>query len=343
MPLNRAAVVKYAEEHWFTPCDDHILLSYIKGQVNVETERNRLKAQGKLPGSGWKAVIIPDIDNQNRLVDGKERGCFIRSNPLGEEIIAPAKPSELQGKFDIVPFYRMPGEHDGLVDCAHYVSRCLTAGGVKINQPGVGELVHEIRKRPDTRTLGLEVKLAQGQRIMSTGIMKNGDLIAYVHEDPKTHKRGYSHSALYMGFDAKHKVHRMTCHTVARFREFFQNDSWNITDEPDWRFTLVHFSDEPHPTLPKPIRMEVTVSGTTETYEFRSNGIVVRSRAALPHLAFGSRPDDNGYWFSRGLGVFVFWPKSGQVARFGFTSVNDIHGAQATVDGHNATFRELSN
>lgn len=185
--------------------------------------------------------------------------------------------------------------------------------------------------------------LAKGQRVMATGVMKIGDLIAYVHEDPKTRVRGYSHSALYMGFNTKHKMHRMTCHTIARFREFFHNHPWNITVEPNWRFTLVHFSDETYPTLPQPVRLEVTVSGTTETYEFRSNGVVVRARAAHPHLTFGARPDDNGYWFSRGLGVFVFWPKSGQVARFGFTSVNDIKNGPATVDGHNATFREISN
>lgn len=141
MPLNRATVERYAEEHWFTPCDDHILLSNIKGQVDVENERHRLKAQGKLPGSGWKAVVLPEIDNQNKLVPGKERGCFIRSNPMGEEIIAPAKPPELQGTFDIVPFYPIQGEHDGLVDCAHYVSRCLTAGGVKIHCACVSGLV----------------------------------------------------------------------------------------------------------------------------------------------------------------------------------------------------------
>ena len=191
MPLDRTKVMNYVKKHWFTPCDDDLLYSYVKGTVNVKNERHRLQQAGKLPGSGWIAVLLPELDADNHAIIGKEKGCFIRANPNGQEIIAGTKPEQLTGKFEIVPFYQHAGEHDGLVDCAHYVSRCLSAGGVRINQPGVPGLVQELRmKHADTRTIGLEVTLEQGNRIMHTGVMKPGDVIAYVLEDPKTHVAG---------------------------------------------------------------------------------------------------------------------------------------------------------
>jgi len=345
MPLDRKAVMEYADKHWFTPCDDGLIYSYMaKGSaIHVEQEKQRLEREGKLSGSGWKAVLLPEVDANNHVVDGKERGCFIRPNPDGEEIIAGKKPAALTGKFDIVAFYERTGEHDGLVDCAHYVSRCLTAGGVKINHPGVPGLVSELRdRRPDTRTLGLEITRAQGDRIMNTGVMKPGDLIAYVHEDPKTHSRGYAHSALYTGIDA-HNVHRLTCHTTARFKEFFFHTPWNITVDPEWRFTLIHFSDDVFPPLPQPSRFQVTQGATAEVWDFKPNGHIVRGHgSSSPHQVFGARPGDRGYWVIHGLNLFVFWPRTGQVASMGFVSLDDTDTFPVTIDGQPATMQAVS-
>jgi hypothetical protein len=329
MGISRDAVEKYATEHWFTPCHDNHLYSYVKGTVNVDNERARLKTQGKLSGDGWKAVILPAVEG-GKLVEGKERGCFIRPNPTGgQEILANVKPPQLAGKFDIVPFYEVAGKHDGLVDCAHYVSCCYTAGGVKINHPGVPELVHDLRARADTRTLGLEVPLVSGQRIMDSGVMKVGDLIAYVHEDPKTKQRGYSHSAIYVGLGSG-RTHRITCHTTARFKESFFDDTWNITTDKDWRFTLIHFADDSYPPIIKPLRFRVLMGATPELWEFRANGKIVRARAGR---GFGATAGDNGYWFLRGFTIFVFWPRTGQVGKVGFTSFDDLGTFPIVVDG----------
>lgn len=342
MSLKRHELENYARKHWYTPCHDGILYSYTKGNVKVEAERQRLQKQGKLPGGGWRAVLLPELDSDNKVVLGKERGCFIRESAQGEEIVADIKPAELKGKFDIVPFYQVAGDHDGLVDCAHYVSCCLSAGGVPINQPGVPGLVHELRARHDTRTLGLEITLDRGQRVLNTGIMKVGDIVAYVHDDPKTHQRGYAHSAIYMGLDAKKRVHRISCHTTARFREFFADTPWNITVDKDWRFTLIHFADEVFPPLPQPLRFEVVQGRTSEVYDFKPKGHVVRFRGpASAHQAFGARPEERGYWFIRGFALFIFWPKTGQVARVGFASFDDVGKFPISIDDRPATIRSL--
>src|SRR4051794_6391236 len=123
MPFDRTLAEKYVREFWFTPCDDGKIFSYVKGTVDVPTEQRKLEKQGKLPGAGWRSVLLPAVEG-GVVVSGKERGCFIRPNPQGEAILAPAAvPPEWAGKWDIVPFYEVAGAHDGLVDCAHYVSR----------------------------------------------------------------------------------------------------------------------------------------------------------------------------------------------------------------------------
>jgi hypothetical protein len=346
MRLDRKKTMEYARTHWFTTCDDNLIYTYVKGTVDVRKEQARLQREGKLPGTGWRAVLLPELNASNQVVPDKERGCFIRANPSGQEIIPRTKPPELSGRFDLVTFYQHAGEHDGLVDCAHYVSRCLTAGGISINHADVPGLVHDLREGSKysrfTRTLGLEVTRESGDRIMNSGVMEPGDLITYVHENPKTHVRGYQHSALYTGFDAKNKVHRLTCHTIARFNEFFFNTPWNITVDPEWRFTLIHFLDRGFPPLPQPLRFEVTQGGKSEVYDFKPDGHVGRARQPLPSRpAFGVRPEDRGYWFIHGFKLFVFWPVTGQVATVGFVSFDDLGNFPIDIDGKPAQMRSL--
>lgn len=334
MPFDRTAAEKYVREFWFTPCDDGKIFSYVKGTVDVPTERRKLEKQGKLPGSGWKAVLLPAVEG-GKVVSGKERGCFIRPNPQGEEIPAPAAvPAEWAGKWDIVPFYEVAGAHDGLVDCAHYVSRVLTRGNVVVNHPGVPGLVQALRNRQDTHTLGLEVPLTSGNRIMATGVMQFGDVIAYFHTDPKTGQRGYAHSAVYVGKDAGGQ-HSLSCHTVARFKGFPDGATWNITTDADWRFTLIHFidKDETFTPIPQPLRLQVTRGTVSEVYDFRPNGKVARGRGTGGTVrSFGSGPADHGYWFLRGFNAFVFWPRTGEVAKIGVGSLAAGQLLSMTVD-----------
>jgi cell wall-associated NlpC family hydrolase len=325
MPLNRKATMKEVEKSWFTPCSDNLLVAYKTneltgkgGSVQVNQEFQRLKHAGKLPGDGWKAVIIPDVDSSGKPIRGlygNERGCFVREDASGTEIPLPGeKPPGLRGKFLIVPFYKCGGQivkesatADGLVDCAHFVSSCLTVGGVKIHDSGVPGLVKKLQKRTDTRTLGHKVTQKQGTRILDTGAMKPGDVIAYFHEG------GYQHSAIYTGRDRSYK-HRIACHTIARFNQYFWDDIWSITTEPSWLFTLIHFDDVVMSATGAPRRCEVKSGSATEVYYFYSNGVVKRAQGnRTSHHVVGASPRDQGYWFEESIDSCVIWPHTGEV------------------------------
>jgi hypothetical protein len=82
------------------------------------------------------------LDTNNQPTYGRERGCFIRTNPSRQEIIAASKPDRLSGKFDIVPFYSLgDSDGDGFEDCAQFASQCLSAGNIHMNEAGVPRLI----------------------------------------------------------------------------------------------------------------------------------------------------------------------------------------------------------
>ncbi len=314
MPLSRSSVKDYVEKFWLHPCDDGVIHSYVKGSFKVEDERHRLAKLGKLPDAkSWTAVFVPDVDDSNTLLPGKERACFIRPNPAGHVIPVPGnRPQEIDGKFDVVTFH-----HDkGLVDCAHYVSRCLTTSGVKINQPGVDGLVTTLRKMKDTKTLGHKVSRAQGDRILATGVMQPGDVVTYL--PPKAN--GYSHSTIYMGPD-KDGTHRITCHTLSRHQSFYDDSPWSITTAEGWRFTLIHFGHD-DTTVPAafaaalPGWFQVESAGKTRFYRFLTNGHVQRLDRKPPNSAQVAVPETSrGYWFIKSMEVIVCWPHQGDLDR----------------------------
>jgi len=338
MPLDRPAVMQFVEKHWLRPCDDGQIFSDF-GTVNVERERAALVRKGQLPGDGWDAFIIPDVDDKNEVIPEKERACFIRASPSGETIPAPegTPPPELTGTFDIVPFSRHAGAHDGFEDCAHYLSRCLTKGGIPINHSGVSGLVQDLQTghhRNATKTLGEKVTRVQGDRIMKTGVMDRGDVIGYFHP------AGYSHSTIYTGPDGG--VHRITCHSRSRFHAFYDNAEWNITDATNFRYTLIHFADEHYPPSFTKINAEVTDGGRTEIYHFLEKGHVVRELKRSGGSSAFVPAANRGYWFQKRGKLFVFWPVAAQVVEINFIRIlnpNTDGSIKILVDDREATLK----
>ena len=323
MAIDRKAMMDYARLRWCRPCHDGTIYSNIKGTVNVEAARKALKLD-----SSWDAVIIPAVDPKtNQLIDEKARCCFIRKNASGQEIPVPdKKPTELSGKFDIVPFYQQKGDHDGLEDCAQNVSCVLRSGGVKINHAGVPGLVADLqngRFSKITRTLGEKVTKKQGDRIMSTGVMDPGDIVAFFD-------KSYHHSAVYTGIDHS-RVHRITCHTRSRFHGFFDGSDWSITDDPSWQFTLIHFVDDfTTPSTPIAEWCSVTQSGNTDYYHFTADGHVTRNKQGT-NFKGSAGPRDRGYWFLQGSTIFVFWPAVGQVVNISLARLSTNGGKEIDV------------
>src|SRR5262249_18209452 len=144
--------------------------------------------------------------------------------------------------------------HDwyGLLDCAHYVSRCIQAGGVAVNTGYVPTLVDVLRGRNDTKTLGNLVPRDKAQHIIDTGGMQAGDAIAYAHA-----ANNACHSPVSLG------TGNTSCHTMSRSPKF--DSAWFI-HPTDYVYTLIHFTNddiEPDPALKSALAgwWEVTWNG----------------------------------------------------------------------------------
>src|SRR5215831_12501612 len=124
MGYDRSAAVKYAEQHWNIPCDDGVIW-LTNESINIEAKRKELKAPA---ADGWQALFVSDHPNFS------EKAVFRRTvgGIIEEKLI-----------------------HDwrGLADCAHFLSRALSEGGVKVQERGVSELVNTLQRRSDTKTL----------------------------------------------------------------------------------------------------------------------------------------------------------------------------------------------
>jgi hypothetical protein len=357
--LNRIKALSYALEYWSKPCDDGYFCSYTTsgGRAVIHDIRARLRREGKLPDpDNWKAVFIPSDS-------GGEQACFIRPNPRGKSLWGPPPgmspdllyptptdpPPELNGLFDVVPFHQ---DH-GIVDCAHFVSRCLSAGEVKLYHPSVPDLVRTLRSYPMsvTRTLGVKVTREQGDQILDTGIVRPGDVIAFWAWIERERRTDYHHSTIYVGVDAAPSLdaqklldrgstgkgkHRVACHTVCRFGKAYYDESWFLSDILG-HFTFIHFFG-PEDEIPSHIASQlkdwvaVDHGGGKEFYHFLSDGRCEKSTNApkpgrMPHL----KPDDHGYWFVRDNFAFVFWPNQGQVAKFAISDL--LFGSDGTMSG----------
>src|SRR5207244_2956778 len=140
----------YAETYWNQPCDDGVFWLTDR-EVNVQRKRKELDAPEK---DGWLARFVPD--------DGAESAVFVRPK------------AGVPGQYDV----KLINGWAGLADCAHFLSKCIQAGGLKdVFALGVGKLVAQLRARPDTKTLAETVPQDRAQRVLNTGLFTKGDVI----------------------------------------------------------------------------------------------------------------------------------------------------------------------
>ena len=292
MAYDRDAAVKYADKHWNIPCDDGVFW-LTNDVVKIETQRKELKAPA---ADGWQPMFVKGDGSQ------PEKAVFRRTKGgVTEEKII--------------------NDWVGLADCAHYLSKCLSAGGAKVNERGVRELVNTLQARADTKTLCEKVPRAGAQRVIDTGIFKKGDMLGYFNIDPKGdfgRLNSYTHSTMYVGKLDAAGVGGVTCHTVARFPpRSWVNDSWWLHD--GYKYTLIHFtSDDTTPTPSKALELQgwwqLVYAGKTEYYYVFKDGraryttIAPKSAKAQIHA-----PDNSAYWFVDGDKVTFIWRNSGTV------------------------------
>jgi hypothetical protein len=100
--------------------------------------------------------------------------------------------------YDEVPPGENPPKRGGLNDCAHFVSECLKAGGMGVvYDVGVPGLVRKLQNQSNTKTLAEFVRVDAAKRVINTGLLLAGYIIAYAGENRAYFPHG--HSVVYMG------------------------------------------------------------------------------------------------------------------------------------------------
>jgi hypothetical protein len=294
MAYQRTAARRYAHKHWDIPCDDGLVAvkSSSKGLSMEEAFRKKMQGERR---ADWQAAFLRNV--QHNGTTEVEACCFIPTSP--------------NATYREVVF----ATWSDLNDCAHYVLKCLQAGGIRLKDiGGVPILEQELRKLLNTRTLADRVPSSAAKRILETGLMKKGDVIAYCG------KNGFFHSSLYLGNK------KIACHTTSRWES-----DWNLYSKD--RVSLIHFSDDdPAPSTKQaswlPGWWEVIWKSTRYYYYYSRSGRVSYTKTRPKSLKGGMvAPMGKGYWFRESADQYVIiWMKTGSVERFLLVSKDSQDG-----------------
>src|SRR6185312_8537277 len=302
MSFNRSDAVTFAEKHWNIPADDGIFWLSNQGvSIAQVREKNVIGTPywKKAPAAdGWQPFFVDDGA-------GGEKAVFRRTvGGNTEEIL-------------INPWA-------GIAECAHFLSRCLTAGGARIAERGLPSLVTTLQARSDTKTLCEKVPANAAQRVIDTGVFKPGDMIGYFNIDPKGDYGGarqYAHSTMYVGKIGGKKDGGITCHTICRFAgKSWVEDSWWLQPPGHYTYTLIHFSDDDPAPYPGPLTTllgwwQLEYSGRKEYYLVQKNGSAAYTKKApAKGQTFVHAAEGSAYWFMGSSREITFiWRRSGTV------------------------------
>ena len=302
MGFNRKDAVDFADKHWNTPADDGLF--WLSNQAVVISQ---VRKDNVIPTTSWKKAPIADGWQPFFVDDGKrgEKAVFRRVvGGVTEEIL-------------INPW-------EGIADCAHFLSRCLTAGGVTVSERGVPQLIDTLQAKSNTKTLCEQVAKEGGQRVIDSGIFKPGDMIGYFNIDPKGDyggKKQYAHSGMYAGKIGSDTEGKITCHTICRFPgRSWVEDRWWLKPPGHYTYTLIHFSDDDLAITPATAKAvagwwKLDYSATTEYYLMQGNGTVKYTKTAPKKgQTWISGPLGSAYWFVAASGEITFtWRNTGTV------------------------------
>jgi hypothetical protein len=290
MHYRRDAAIAYARKYWDRPCEDGVFWCN-DHVVEIAEERKHLKAPVT---DGWEARFVPDGHEA-------EHAVFQRSvrGAIEEKVIQ---------------------KWEGLADCAHFLTRCIQAGGLRISEISVPKLIAHLKGRSDVKVLAEQLTRAQGQRVVDTGLLKTGDMVGYFNIDPMGDyggRRQYSHSTMYVGKLNGADDGRITCHTKSRFAGLSAYpDQWHL-DVDLYTYTFIHFA---HDDV-APLSVTSSLSGwwqkkddATGYYYLTPNGRAYLSmRPPTTHLDPPSTSLNSAYWFLRGGEITFIWKPRGDV------------------------------
>jgi len=315
MSYSRNAAVDYAEKNWKTNCHDGVISIIGAPIISVEAKKREF---GLTPPSAWSVEWMRNFqhdDGHGRLVTEQEAAAFVGP---GRSIVF------LQG-------------WAGLGDCAHFLTSCLTAGGVRDLKSDFVPYVNSfLRNLPFTKIVGDELSQDGTRRIIEKRIMKQGDVILYfaVPGPGAELGGGYVHSAIFVSPST------ISCHTISRWDE-----PWDAPhDGVGFRFTLVHFSHD-DPPIPEDAILagwwEMNWRGTPYFYFFeRGRAWYTKSRPTSkgnPGLRTGT-----GYYFEPRVAsrsdFLICWNETGAVEEFAISpnrqSLTGTWNGSEQITGH---------
>jgi hypothetical protein len=298
--LDRQGALRLARNHWDKACPDGTV--YLANQrVMVEELRQRKKAP---PGSVLTFVPVPKVTARGTTYT--EKAVF----RLGGLDIDAIEPKDLE-------------------DCAHFMSQCLGAGGIREFDPAVGGLLSKLQARSDTRTLGTRLSRDQGQHLIDNDVLKAGDLVFYFKksgEPGEPFVNSYSHSAMFVGRSpgTDGLQGRITCHTFSRFpgsTPSFFSDAWHLHPPNDrYAYTFIHFSDDDPPRAPllqrsKDLPGWWQLDGVPPVFQYIDPNGTSYFTTTRPSPRTAKPPEaEKAWWFVRDPNQVVFvWRKSGTV------------------------------
>jgi hypothetical protein len=311
MALNRTALRTYADTYWWRPCQDgDVWLSGSPIKIAVEMRRRNLSP------SEWTAVFL--TPNAGDYIDG----LYLLKNthvPLlaGGSYAATSFPSA-----DCIEVQAWRG----LNDCAHFVSECLRAGGIQgIYSVSVANLIGKLRAAANTKTLAYFVNVSTAERIIKSGIMKVGDIVAF---GTATKTFAHGHSTVYMG-NGKVANHTHLNHPNYTGGGIFGRGVWKpyadpITEHP--LVSLIHF-DEGDGSVAGSSSLgwwQTTWQGTVYYYYFAGNGrvkYVTTKPSSLKQEPYA--PQGKGYWFQTGSELKICWTQTGSYEVYNRTASTD--------------------
>jgi hypothetical protein len=286
MPYDRNAAVDYARTHWQTNCHDGVISIIGAPSISVEAKKREM---GLTPPAAWSVKLQP----------------FTHPDARGFPV------NELEGATFVGPggATTMFQGWDGLGDCAHFLSRCLTAGGIRDLRTDWVPFVNSfLRNLSFSKTVGGEIPADRAKRIVDKGVMKKGDVILYIAPPGGELGGGYVHSAIFVSDST------ISCHTKSRFDE-----SWDAPHKDEnFTYTLIHFGHD-DPINPQDSKLsgwwEVTWRSDSYFYFFERGRVwYTKSRPTSTARPFTK---DSGYYFGRLTSTFLIcWTGTGTVEDF---------------------------
>jgi hypothetical protein len=276
---------------------------------------------------GGRDVPLSRYWDQRKAPSKHYEPLFVFSTLFGkDQLVAKPKPGAPAGLPSIV-LVDDTKTGDKLEDCAHYLSQCLKAGGLRIKEQwSVPMLVNELTAgedhgpRPTAKTLCEKVKRPAAQRIIDAGLLNIGDMIGYFKPGTTPgEKSEYAHSGMYTGEDST-GLGRVTSHTASRFASSPPElkEGWFLRN-PNFLFTLLH--------IPRASESTATIgasfagwwrvaNGKTEFYFVWADGRAVRTSKApkdeKPPAMVGAG-DSRGYWFESNGKITICWRTDGSL------------------------------